>query len=78
MSTKSNDIILSANEIMSRNLLKIKKKINYIKSNLEEDDDNNYDQLYCKINIYFTSILNKVRLKFLDAIEKYKKKNKTI
>ena len=72
MSSLSQDLPISANDFINNNLLKLKKKINYIKSNIEDDDDNIYDQLYCKINIYFTSILDKVRLKYLAAIDKYK------
>ena len=75
MSNISQDLITSKNGIISKNLSKIKKKIVFIKSNLEEEDEEDiYDQIYCKINIYFTALINKIRLKYIKAIEHYKAK----
>ena len=75
MSNISQDLITSKNGIISKNLSKIKKKIVFIKSNLEEEDEEDiYDQIYCKINIYFTALINKIRLKYIQAIEHYKAK----
>ena len=74
MSSLSQEFIISKNTIINNNISKIKKKISFILNNFEEDGEDNYDQIYCKINIYFTSLINKIRLKYLDAIAHYKNK----
>ena len=76
MSSLSQDLVYSTNNIISKNLSKIKNKLNIIKSNLNENEEDRYDQFYCKINIYFTSLINKIRLKYIDALEQYKIKIK--
>ena len=72
MSSLSQEFIITKNNIINNNLSKIKKKISLIKTSFEEDEEDSYDQIYCKINIYFTSLINKIRLKYLEAIEHYK------
>ena len=76
MSFLNQDLIYSKNNIITKNVSKIKKKILVIKSGLVEDEEDNYDQIYCKINIYFTALINKIRLKYIQALEHYKAKIK--
>ena len=77
MSYISQELITSKNGIINKNLSKIKKKIAFLKSDIEEQDEEDiYDQIYCKINIYFTALINKIRLKYIQAIGYYKSKIK--
>ena len=70
------DIIIRTNEVIKKNIIKIKDKLSSIKNNILLDEEENADNIYCKINIYFSSILNKIRIKYLEALNKYRRKIK--
>ena len=70
------DIIIRTNEVIKKNIIKIKDKLSSIKNNILLDEEENSDNIYCKINIYFSSILNKIRIKYLEALNKYRNKIK--
>ena len=70
------DLIIRTNDVIKKNIEKLKNKLISIKDIIELEDEENYDNIYCKINIYFTSLLNKIRIKYFNAIEKYRRKIK--
>ena len=57
------DLIIRTNEVIKKNIIKIKDKLFSIKNNFLLDEEENSDNINCKINIYFSSILNKIRIK---------------
>ena len=70
------DLIIKTNSVIKKNISKIKNKLVLIKENCLLDEEENYDNIYSKINIYFTSILNKIRVKYIEALDKYRQKIK--
>jgi hypothetical protein len=70
------DLIIRTNEAIKKSIIKIKDKLSLIKNNYMLDEEENSDNIYCKINIYFSSILNKIRIKYLESLNKYRNKLK--
>ena len=73
---KKKDLIIRTNEAIKKNIIKIKDKLSLIKNNFILDEEENSDNTYCKISIYFSSILNKIRIKYLESLNKYRNKIK--
>lgn len=46
--------------------------ISILKSNFADLEEEKYEQINLKINIYFTNFINKVKMKFIESIRKYK------
>ena len=70
------DLIIRTNEAIKKSIIKIKDKLSLIKNNYMLDEEENSDNIYCKINIYFSSILNKISIKYLESLNKYRNKLK--
>ena len=50
-----NDIVTKTNTIIYNNLTKIHDKLTLIQSNLIEEEDEEYENFFTRINIYFSS-----------------------
>ena len=74
--SQKNDMIIKTNDAIKKNISKIKNKLISIKENFILNEEENFDNIYCKINIYFTSLLNKIRIKYIEALNNYRKRIK--
>ena len=73
---EKNDMIIKTNEVVKKSISKIKNKLISIKENFVLNEEENFDNIYCKINIYFTSLINKIKIKYIEALNKYRTKIK--
>ena len=46
------DLIIRTNEAIKKSIIKIKDKLSLIKNNYMLEEEENSDNIYCKINIY--------------------------
>lgn len=46
------ELEIQSNDYIKKNMAKIKNNLIYIRENIEKDEDENYEQIYYKINIY--------------------------
>ena len=73
MSKKLNDLINSTNIIIVENLKKLFENFTVINKFQEDNDENEFDIFFCKINIYFRNIIEQIKLKYIKALESYEK-----
>ena len=76
LSEGKNDVVIKTNEAIKKNISKIKNKLILIKENFILNEQENFDNIHCKINIYFTSLLNKIKIKYIEALNYYRNKIK--
>ena len=67
------DLVNTTNNIVFENLKKLNSQIYKLNKIQINNEDNEYDLLSCKLNIYFTSLIEQMKFKFISAIEEYKK-----
>ena len=73
-----NDIVTKTNTIIYNNLTKIHDKLTLIQSNLIEEEDEEYENFFTRINIYFSSIVNQLKLNFIESIKSIEKREKIL
>ena len=66
------ELEIESNDYIKKNMAKIKNNLIYIRENIEKDEDENYEQIYYKINIYYNSLINKIKIKYIEALDKFK------
>ena len=74
MSKKLNDLINSTNTIIIENLKKLFENFTVINKFQEDNNDNEFDIFFCKINIYFRNFIEQIKLKYIKELEIYEKK----
>ena len=73
MSKKLNELINSTNAIIVDNLKKLLENFTVINKFQEDNEENEYDIFFCKINIYFRNIIEQIKLKYINALTSYEK-----
>ena len=58
------ELEIESNDYIKKNMAKIKNNLIYIRENIEKDEDENNEQIYYKINIYYNSLINKIKIKY--------------
>ena len=66
------ELEIQSNDYIKKTMAKIKNNLIYIRENIEKDEDENYEQIYYKINIYYNSLINKIKIKYIEALDKFK------
>ena len=66
------ELEIESNDYIKKNMAKIKNNLIYIRENIEKDEDENNEQIYYKINIYYNSLINKIKIKYIEALDKFK------
>lgn len=67
------DLVTNTNTIIQENLSSLYEKISIMKSDLIDEEDNEYENFYNRINFYFSSIINQLKLNFLEGIKEHQK-----
>ena len=66
------ELEIESNDYIKKNMAKIRNNLIYIRENIEKDEDENNEQIYYKINIYYNSLINKIKIKYIEALDKFK------
>ena len=74
MTSQLIDLVNTTNNIIYQNLQKLNSKFKDIQKAQMIDEEEEYDSLNCKINIYFTTIIEQMKTKFILAIQEYEEK----
>ena len=73
MTSQLIDLVNTTNNIVYENLKKLNSKFKKIQKNLITSEEEEYDSLNCKINIYFTTFIEQMKTKFILATQEYEK-----
>ena len=73
MTSQLIDLVNTTNNIVYQNLQKLNSKFKNIQKTQMINEEEEYDSLNCKINIYFTTIIEQMKTKFILAIQEYEK-----
>ena len=73
MTTQLIELVNTTNNIVFENLKKLNSKFKAIQNNQILNEEEEYDSLNCKINIYFTTIIEQMKSKFIVATQEYEK-----
>ena len=76
MTSQLIDLVNTTNNIVYQNLQKLNSKFKSIRKTQMIDEEEEYDSLNCKINIYFSTIIEQMKTKFIVAIQEYEEKIK--
>ena len=74
MTSQLIDLVNTTNNIVYENLQKLNSKFKNLQKNQIVNEDEEYDSLNCKINIYFTTFIEQMKMKFILATQEYEKK----
>ncbi len=74
MTSQLIDLVNTTNNIVYENLQKLNSKFKIIQKNQFINEEEEYDSLNCKINIYFTTFIEQMKTKFILATKEYEKK----
>ena len=74
MTSQLIDLVNTTNNIVFENLQKLNSKFKKIQKNLITSEESQYDFLTSKISIYFTTIIEQMKSKFILTVRKYEKK----
>jgi len=74
MTSQLIDLVNTTNNIVYQNLQKLNSKFKSIQKTQMIDEEEEYDSLNCKINIYFSTIIEQMKTKFIVAIQEYEEK----
>ena len=74
MTSQLIDLVNTTNNIVYENLQKLNSKFKKIQSNQNISEEEEYDTLNCKINIYFTTFIEQMKTKFILATQEYERK----
>lgn len=66
------------NQIINENITKIYEKLHKLKLSLTEDEDEHYENFYTRISFYFSSIINELKLSFMDNIKTFQQKEEDL
>ena len=73
MASQLIDLVNTTNNIVYENLQKLNSKFKKIQKNQLISEEEEYDSLNCKINIYFTTFIEQMKTKFILATQEYEK-----
>ena len=73
MTSQLIDLVNTTNNIVFENLQKLNSKFKKIQKKLILNEESQYDSLYSKISIYFTTFIEQMKSKFILATRKYEK-----
>ena len=73
MTSQLIDLVNTTNNIVYENLQKLNSKFKKIQKNQLVSEDEEYDSLNCKINIYFSTFVEQMKSKFIIATKEYEK-----
>ena len=73
MTSQLIDLVNTTNNIVHENLQKLNSKLKIIQENQNIYEEEEYDSLNCKINIYFTTFIEQMKAKFILATKEYEK-----
>ena len=73
MTSQLIDLVNTTNNIVYENLQKLNSKFKAIQKNQLISEEEEYDTLNCKINIYFTTFMELMKTKFILATQEYEK-----
>ena len=73
MTSQLIDLVNTTNNIVYENLQKLNSKFKKIQKNQLISEEEEYDSLNCKINIYFTTFIEQMKTKFILATQEYEK-----
>ena len=73
MTSQLIDLVNTTNNIVYQNLQKLNSKFKNIQKTQMINEEEEYDSLNCKINIYFATIIEQMKTKFILAIQEYEK-----
>lgn len=73
-----NDIVTSTNTVIQENLNKLNEKLLIIKNDLIEDEDDEYENFYNRLNFYFSTIISELKLNFLETLKNSQKNEKIL
>ena len=76
MTSQLIDLVNTTNNIVYENLQKLNSKFKKIQKNQLISEEEEYDSLNCKINIYFTSFIEQMKAKFILATQEYEEQIK--
>ena len=76
MTSQLIDLVNTTNNIVYENLQKLNSKFKKIQKNQLISEEEEYDSLNCKINIYFTTFIEQMKTKFILATQDYEKQIK--
>jgi len=74
MTSQLIDLVNTTNNIVFENLQKLNSKFKKIQKDQILNEEEEYDSLNCKINIYFTTFIEQMKIKFILATQEYEKK----
>ena len=75
--TNVNDIVTTTNTVIQENLSKLNEKLSIIRNDIIDDQDDEYENFYNRINFYFSTIISELKLNFLESLKK-SQKNETV
>ena len=75
--TNVNDIVTTTNTVIQENLSKLNEKLSIIRNDIIDDEDDEYENFYNRINFYFSTIISELKLNFLESLKK-SQKNETV
>ena len=73
-----NDIVISTNTVIQENLNKLNEKLLIIKNDLIDDEDDEYENFYNRLNFYFSTIISELKLNFLETLKNSQKNEKIL
>jgi hypothetical protein len=68
------DIVITNNNLIKDNLIKLTDKIVKIKYLVKEDEEDEYDNFYNRINFYFSNIVTEIKLIYLENMKSLQEK----
>ena len=71
MTSQLIDLVNTTNNIVYENLQKLNSKFKNIQKNQIVNEEEEYDSLNCKINIYFNAFMEQMKTKFIIATQEY-------
>ena len=71
-SNSKNEALITNTTIISSNISKLCDRLEETKKSLERLDDNEYEDIYNRVQFYFSTIINETKLKFYEQVKEYK------
>lgn len=68
------DLVISNNNFIKDSLLKVTEKLVKIKYLVKDDEEDEYDNFYNRINFYFSNIVTEIKLIYLENLKGFQEK----
>ena len=68
------EIVITNNNLIKDNLLKLSDKLVKIKYMIKVDEEDEYDNFYNRISFYFSNMVNEIKLIYIESLKVFQEK----